>query len=239
MKISIITITFNSEKTIEDTIKSVLSQRYSEIEYIIIDGGSTDDTLEICNRYKYGIAKIISESDSGISDAFNKGISYATGEVIGILNSDDMFAENVLNHVSMKINKETDVFYGNGMRLLPNGDSRQYNALPLNRLYDCMALVHPSVFIRKVSYEKYGNFNLDFKMCMDRELLLRMLTSGAKFQYTDKVLSIYRMGGASDLNYVNKVLPEKRKISVMYGMVGWKAMLFYIRDWLYVKIRGL
>lgn len=235
MKISVITITFNSEKTIEDTIKSVFLQEYHDLEYIIIDGGSTDRTLEICDRYNYHIAKLISEPDSGISDAFNKGVDLATGEVIGILNSDDMFWKNALNHVSEQMDKDADVFFGNGMRLLPSGNMQRYNVLPLNRLYDCMALVHPSVFIRKSSYEKFGSFSLDFKMSMDRELLLRMFNAGAKFQYTDEVLSIYRMGGASDLNYFNKVLPEKKKISLMYGMPKWKANFLYTRDYIYMK----
>lgn len=236
MNISIITITFNSENTLEETIKSVLSQKYTDLEYIIIDGGSTDNTLEICNKYKNSITKLISEPDLGISDAFNKGIKLATGEIIGILNSDDMLSEGALNYVATTIRKETDVLYGNGLRLYPNGTLRQYNTLPLNRLYDCMALVHPSVFIKKSCYKKFGNFLLDFKMSMDRELLLRMLDSGANFQYTKEVLSIYRMGGTSHLNYFNKVLPEKKKISIMYGMSAFKANLSYIRDYLYMKI---
>ena len=100
MKISIITITYNSEKTLENTIKSVIGQNYDDLEYIIIDGGSKDGTLKIAEQYKKYISVIVSEPDNGISDAFNKGISHATGELIGIINSDDMLADGALKTIA-------------------------------------------------------------------------------------------------------------------------------------------
>ncbi|MEM5831420.1 MAG: glycosyltransferase family 2 protein, partial [Candidatus Aenigmatarchaeota archaeon] len=109
MKISIITPSFNSEKTIEETIKSVLSQTYNDIEYLIIDGGSRDRTLEIVDKYKDKISKIVSEPDKGIYDGMNKGIKLATGEIVGILNSDDLyFDESVIENV-MKAFKENQI----------------------------------------------------------------------------------------------------------------------------------
>lgn len=100
MKISIITITYNSEKTIEETILSIINQNYQNIEYIIIDGGSKDNTLNIINKYKTKISKVISEPDNGISDAFNKGIREATGDIIGIINSDDILNIDTLNELN-------------------------------------------------------------------------------------------------------------------------------------------
>lgn len=236
MKITIITPTFNSEKTIEDAIKSVLDQGYPNIEYIIIDGGSQDSTLEICNKYKMGISKLISEPDNGISDAFNKGIRNSSGDVIGILNSDDLLTDNALQLVAKNMKPETDVFYGNALRLFPNGIIQHYDALKLKRLYECMALIHPSTFIKRESYKRFGVYNETLRMSMDRELLLRMLDSGARFQYFNKALSVYRMGGTSDSNYFKLVLPEKKRISIMYGMPISIASYYNMKSYLQMKI---
>ena len=114
MKISIITVSYNSAQTIEDTIKSVLAQNFQELEYIIIDGGSKDNTMEIVNKYQDKITKIISEPDKGIYDAMNKGIQLATGDLVGILNSDDFYFDNsVLNTVATCFQKDIDACYGN------------------------------------------------------------------------------------------------------------------------------
>ena len=112
-KISIITITFNSEKTLEETIESVLSQNYPNLEYLIIDGGSSDGTLEIVKRYKDKIDFVISEPDRGISDAFNKGIRYATGEIVGIINSDDLLLPDALHKVAENYDSNVGVYRGN------------------------------------------------------------------------------------------------------------------------------
>ena len=112
-KISIVTITFNSENTVEETIKSVISQDYSNLEYIIIDGASTDRTLEVVNKYRDRIARIVSEPDKGISDAFNKGIRYATGDVIGIINSDDILLPGALQAVAAAYEEGVGVYRGN------------------------------------------------------------------------------------------------------------------------------
>ena len=115
MKISIITITYNSEKTLEDTIQSVARQNYPDLEYIIVDGGSKDATLDTVKKYSNVVTKWISEPDKGISDAFNKGIKIASGELIGIINSDDMLTDNSLNIIAKNIKPETDVIYGNAI----------------------------------------------------------------------------------------------------------------------------
>lgn len=226
LKISIITITYNSEKTVEDTIKSVISQGYDDCEYIIIDGGSTDSTIEIVKKYKDKIAYFVSEPDRGICDAFNKGIAVATGEIIGIINSDDMLYPGALNNVAQAYRQGVDIIYGKGKRLYLNGHMEDYLPKDLSFFKYGMALVHPSTFVTKSAYMKYGAFNLRYKGCMDRELLLRMKTQGAKFTYVDAYLSIYRMGGFSDNNYQKVVAKERDEISIQYG-----ASPFFV--WMY------
>lgn len=216
IKISIITITLNSEKTISQTIESVLSQGYSNLEYLIIDGVSTDSTLDIVRRYNNGSIKLISEKDHGISDAFNKGISMATGELIGIINSDDLLAENSLALINEFLKPETDVLYGNAVFF----DDKSRRVCKPGRLDDLkkrMSLLHPATFIRKRAYEKYGVFDCNCKYSMDRELLLRMFKNGAKFQYLDEVLASYRFGGISDTKYIKGTVPETARISKQYG----------------------
>ena len=218
MKISIVTITYNSEKTLEDTIKSVISQDYDDIEYIIIDGGSKDGTLEIVERYKEYISIIVSEPDKGISDAFNKGICHATGDLICIINSDDMLTEGALTSIASELRDDTDVIYGDILRC--DEDGRNYrlakandNISVLKHGFSCM--YHPATFIRKTAYEKYGVYEL-YRYCMDRELLLRMYSNGAKFQRIDKPLAVFRIGGESCKCYY-KTAFESMNISIKYG----------------------
>ena len=212
-KISIITVCYNSSKTIEATIKSVLSQKNEYIEYIIVDGKSTDDTMRIVNKYKNLIDVIISEKDSGISEAFNKGIRIATGEWIGIINSDDQYISGAFNKLLMRVEPQTDIFYGNGIRAYKNGTFKRYLANPdYNKLHKHMCLVHPATFVKKSAYERFGNFDTSFKAVMDRNLLLKMLKGGAKFQYDRNYYAIYSMGGESDKNYFKYVLPEDERI---------------------------
>jgi len=203
MKISIITITYNSEKTLEDTIKSIAAQRYKELEYLIIDGGSTDQTLEIVKRNTAVVTHWISEPDRGISDAFNKGIRMATGDVIGIINSDDLLAENALRNIAENMSSDTEVFYCNAIYFSEN--QQKFRVKPHDNIDDlrkCMALVHPATFVRKSAYEKYGDFDLSYTCIMDRELLLRMYLGGAKFQFFDADLAWMRLDGVSMKNYL-------------------------------------
>jgi len=236
IKITISTPCYNSESTIEYTIESIISQGYSNLEYNIIDGGSQDNTLKIVEKYSGYIHKVVSEKDNGISDAFNKGVKYAEGELIGNINSDDLLLPGALEVIANAILDDTDVIYGNGVRLYEDGTTKPYNCLSIENLYNCMALVHPAVFVRRRCYEKYGLFDLKYKSCMDRDLLLRMYHGGAKFQYIDKPLICYRMGGASDQNFFKYTMPEKREISIKYGMPKWKANYIYIMDFVKFNI---
>lgn len=237
MRISIITITYNSELTLEDTIRSVINQDYEDLEYIIVDGGSKDGTLDIIKKYEKNIAKWISEPDKGISDAFNKGIRMASGELIGIINSDDMLMEGALKKIADNIKPDTGVLFGHGMRLYQNGGTKPYMANEdLGRLDYEMSLVHPATFVKKEAYDTWGLFDVSLKMVMDRELLLRMRKGGVKFQYLNDFLAYYRMGGASDKNYLKLVVPEGERISIQYGMPKWLAKIHTVRKkiWFYL-----
>lgn len=231
MKLSIITVCHNSKSTIRKTIESVLRQKENNMEYIIIDGGSTDGTIEIVKSYGTAIDLFISEKDEGISDAFNKGIKYAQGEIIGIINSDDEFLYGALRHVVDSMSEDTDVFFGNGIHVKKNGCSKLIYANPdPKELYIGMSMFHPGVFIRKRAYIRYGCFDKSYRFCMDRELLVRFFSKGAMFEYSDYYYAIYHFGGASDVNYINGVIPEKREISMLYGMEKNKANLINIKS---------
>lgn len=224
MKFSIITITYNSEKTLEETIKSVAKQDFIDYEYIIVDGGSTDHTLDIVKKYGGIVSKWISEPDKGISDAFNKGIKIATGEIICIINSDDMLCADALQTINDNIEEDTDVFYGNAI-MFGRGE-KQYRYKPFDNidvLRERMAVVHPATVVRKSAYDRYGVFDIRYKCAMDRELLLRMYVAGAKFQYINHDLAKMRLGGVNQKTYLNQTVPEGIEISIKYGLNPMKA----------------
>lgn len=211
MKISIITVSYNSASTIEDTIKSVLAQNYSGLEYIIIDGGSKDGTMDIVNKYTNNIAKVISEKDSGIYDAMNKGIGLATGDVVGILNSDDFYKSNTVlkdvEHCFVQMN--VDACYGD-IEYIDRDDStkvvRVWKAgeYKKDKLNSGWIPPHPSFFVKREMYTKYGLFNLNFRIAADYELMLRFLLKGITLGYIAKVLVSMREGGFSGQSYVQR-----------------------------------
>ena len=217
MKISIITPSFNSEKTIEETIKSVLNQTYKDIEHIIIDCGSTDRTLEIIRKYSYSDLfvnsdkfgshldysnKFISEPDKGIYDGMNKGIKLATGEVIGILNSDDLYFDDYVIENVAKAFKENDIDCLWGDLVYFKDDPNKFIRIWKTGEYKPGIFKtgwvppHPTFFVKKEIYEKYGYFRLDFPVAADYELMLRFLEKyKIKGYYLPKFLVRMRAGG--------------------------------------------
>ncbi len=199
-KISIITPVLNGAKTIEQTINSVLKQSYRNIEYIIIDGGSTDGTVNIIKHYAESLSFWNSTPDSGISDAFNKGVLLATGEIIGIINSDDWYELNAISLVVKEYikNPEIDIFYGK-TNFLYSSSSKLYPTSKLAHvgLFYGMALAHPSIFVQKRTYNSIGLFDLSYKLAMDYDFLLRSLLENANFKFIDHHLSNFRHGGLS------------------------------------------
>jgi len=205
MKLSIITISFNSGKTIESTVKSVLTQTYNNIEYIIIDGGSTDATMDIVNSFGTKISKIISEPDVGMYDAMNKGIKLATGDVVGILNSDDIYVDNnVLKRVAEEFEKMgADCAWGD-LEMVDKNDLnkvvRNWKSGPYKEgsFQQGWHPPHPGFFVKKEIYEKYGLFRTDMNTWADYELQLRFLEKEKiTSSYIPQTLVKMRAGGKS------------------------------------------
>jgi len=206
MKVSIITVCYNSAATIRDTIESVLAQDYTDIEYIIVDGASQDNTLDIINEYRDRIAIVVSEPDKGIYDAMNKGIKTSTGDVVGILNSDDFYEQtDVVSQIAaaFEADRQTEIVFGDLVFVKPDNlekITRFYslpNYLPWKLRFGWMP-PHPATFIRKEVYDKFGLYKTDFKIAADYELFVRMLlVNKVSFTHLNKVLIRMRSGGAS------------------------------------------
>lgn len=198
MRISVITVCLNSEKTIEQTIKSVLSQKYDDLEYLIIDGGSTDGTMKIIEKYQEQLSIVVSEPDEGLYDAMNKGIALATGDVIGIINSDDWYEPETLWMVAKGFEDiHVDVLHAQ-MKLIGGEYKNEIREVrKMEELRYRMILNHPTVFVRKRAYIKYGFFDTKYQICADYELLLRFYAKGARFKYIERVLANYRVDGLS------------------------------------------
>lgn len=228
MKVSIITISYNSAETIEDTIKSVVSQDYDNIEYIIIDGASKDDTLSIVDKYKDNIAKVISEKDKGIYDAMNKGVEHATGDIIGILNSDDYYYdESVISEVVRLFeNEKTDGLYADlvyvdredSEKVIRYWKSGEY--VPGKFLRGWMP-PHPTFFVKREVYSKFGLYSTDLRSAADYEFMLRVIHKhNISLSYMPRILTKMRVGGMSNVSLKNR----------------WRANMEDRRAW---KINGL
>ncbi len=237
MKVSIITATNNSEKTIEDCLKSLLAQDYLNIECIIIDNNSTDATLKIIEKYKLKnkCIKLISDSDSGLYDALNKGIGYASGDIIGFLHSDDFYFDGysvseVVSHFSA--NNFDGVF----------GDLQYVNKENTNkviRLWKSCEFqpellkigwmpAHPTLFLKKHVYDKHGDFNMSFKISADYDFMLRILKDKTlSFGYLPRVITKMRVGGASNRSLKNIIQKtrEDYKIVSSNNIGGWFLIL--------------
>ena len=196
IKVSAVTVCYNSVKTIEQTIKSVLGQSYKNIEYIVIDGASTDGTVDIIRKYEKDIDCWISEPDNGIYDAMNKGIVQATGDIIGFINSDDWYAENALSSMAEAFSStDADIVYGKTWIV----DHGGYCFLPNGNLEDmCFGLTfgHPSTYVR-IDYLKKYMFDCSYKIAADYAFLLKMYLQGKKFHSIDVPIAYFRVGGCS------------------------------------------
>ncbi|MCL4512119.1 MAG: glycosyltransferase [Bacteroidetes bacterium] len=229
MRITIITLSYNAEKTIERTILSVLRQKEENVEYIIIDGGSEDKTLEIISKYRDRIDIIISEKDRGRADAYNKGINLATGELIGIVAADDQLIDHALEKLKRNYDGHSDVISGNIIEYNAERYLRRRSDQNLNNLSIRTSLMHPATFIRKEAYLKYGKYSLQYVCAQDRELLLRFHKRGATFQIVDTDISLFRCGGISTENPCKYAYPEDARISMEYGTSVFKAKSYLYR----------
>jgi len=215
MKVSIITIAYNSEETIEDTIKSVVNQDYKDIEYIIIDGKSSDQTLEIIEKYRSGISIVVSEKDQGIYDAMNKGVAKATGDLVGILNSDDLYASNdVVSNVVNSI-EDADCLYSD-LVYVDRSNTDQVTRYWKSGEYKMGMFKkgwmppHPTFFVRKACYDKYGHYSLALKSSADYELMLRFMHKNEiSVKYMPITTIKMRVGGQSNVTIKNRLAANK------------------------------
>jgi glycosyltransferase involved in cell wall biosynthesis len=209
LKISIITISFNAKATIEKTLQSVANQSYKNIEHIIVDGGSKDNTLEICNSFSH-VSKIISEPDNGVYDAFNKGLKLATGDIIGFLNADDVFfnENSVQEIVNPFSNNETNIVYGNldyvneEGKVIRNWISKPYEKGLIKKAW---MPAHPTFYCKKEVYDRFGGYNDSFIIGGDFELCLRFLeVNKVPSFYLNKKLVKMLVGGISNSGLKSK-----------------------------------
>jgi glycosyltransferase involved in cell wall biosynthesis len=234
--ISVITVVYNGVSTLEQTILSVINQTYKNIEYIIIDGGSTDGTVDIIKKYEKHLTYWISETDRGIYDAMNKGIEKATGELIGIINSDDWYESDCLETIVKfkNANNSNTVLYGLIRNVTTQGYYEIYSCSP-DYFFDKMP-PHPTFFIPKRIYEKYGTFNFKYKYCSDYDLLLRIRKQDVNFYMIEKILANFRTGGVSSSFKAKK---ESLIMRYKHGLISKKSKWFkIIASYFEVKIRN-
>jgi glycosyltransferase len=217
MKISVITICYNSAHSIGDAIQSVLAQTYPNVEYIVVDGKSKDTTVEVIKSFGSGISKFVSEPDKGIYDALNKGIKMATGDVIGFMHSDDLYANNqILTKVAALFEKEkTDSVYGDLEYVYKDDTSKvlrywKSGVFSLSKLKMGWMPPHPTFYVRREVYEKYGLFNTNLKISADYDTMLRFLGKHRiTTAYLPEVMVRMRVGGASNRSLKNIIRKSK------------------------------
>jgi glycosyltransferase involved in cell wall biosynthesis len=209
--VSIITVVYNGEDYLERTIKSVIEQTYNNIEYIVIDGGSTDRTIDIIEEYSGFIDYWISEADKGIADAFNKGIALSSGELIGIINADDWYEHDTVQTIINNLKPYPAVYSGHmNLHNLYGDQLVKLHKSRLERLSQTMRVAHPSTFVSRSVYDSVGNFSSEYKIAMDYDFLLRVRAFPFEIVIIDKVLSNMRLGGKSA--ELPQVLKEELKI---------------------------
>jgi glycosyltransferase involved in cell wall biosynthesis len=200
-KVTVVTVTYNAEEFLERTIKSVIEQDYENIEYIIIDGGSTDRTVEIIRKYEKYISYWISEPDEGIYDAMNKGIDVATGEWINFMNAGDSFSDNNVISKIFFLKNLNSIIYGDYYLVSESGNCSYQNAKLLYEIQKHMISPHQSFFI-EISLMKKDRFSKEYKIASDYDFLLKCYKAGIKFMYLKLPISKYLVGGYSESNKV-------------------------------------
>jgi glycosyltransferase involved in cell wall biosynthesis len=248
MRISLITVCFNSVKTIRDTLESAFSQKDVDLEYIIVDGGSTDGTVDLIREYerkpKNGLTfRWISERDRGIYDAFNKGIKMATGDIIGILNADDVFeSDYTLSHIKAQFELRStqddgplDAVYAD-IRFVRQLGGRTVRYCSAKRFRPWMfrfavMVPHPSFYLRRELFEKYGAYCLEYKICADFELVMRyMWKHRIKTRYMEECVVVMRTGGASTSGIKSNILINKEDLKALKSNGYWSSLwLIYLK----------
>jgi len=235
MRISVITVVLNGAATIRETIESVLVQDYHDIEHIIVDGDSKDNTMNIVGNYGNKIAHVISEPDKGIYDAMNKGINMASGEIVGFLNSDDLFAAtDVVSRIVSVFQRDESIdgIFSNLVYVKqdnPEKISRRWNSGPFKQtaFFKGWHPPHPTLYLRKKVYEDFGNFNLEFHLAADFELMLRLFEKyKIKTKYIDYTTIKMRSGGATNKNW--NIRQQNIECLKAFELNGFTPPRFYV-----------
>jgi glycosyltransferase involved in cell wall biosynthesis len=227
-KISVIIPVLNGALTLVKTLESIISQQELPLELIVIDGGSTDGTLDIICEYSQHLAYWESGQDKGIADAFNRGIDHASGELIAILNSDDNWVPDTLRHIAdvTTSNPSADIYYG-WVRYVDETTVKNYIRKPdISKMKQRMYLFHPCMFIRKSAYKQIGVYSENYRLAMDSEWCHRAIVANLKFQPIDQVLAEMRLGGISDRNFTGS-LWEYRKSLIQHKLTSRLAANYY------------
>lgn len=244
MKISLITATYNSERTISDCMETVLKQTYTDYEYLIVDGGSTDKTIELVKLYEpkfKGRLKWVSEKDRGIYDAMNKGIQRATGDVVGILNSDDYYtSSDVLETIAAEMNhKSVDAVYGDIHFIhdgMPDKCVRYYSSKMFHPFWLRFGFMpaHPSFYCKRSVFERYGLYRLDYKIGADYEMMVRLLKKHKiQTSYINKDFVTMRTGGASTKNVQSRITLIREDVKACKDNGVYTNSLFICLKFLY------
>lgn len=239
-KISIITVVYNGEKYLEKTIQSIIGQSYNNVEYIIIDGGSTDGTIDIIKKYEERIDYWVSEKDNGIYDAMNKGINLSSGEIIGIVNADDYLYLNTLENINKCFNdRKVDFTYGDLDIIDLDGNFlNKTSSLGIKnskyKLFKQMPFLHPTMFIRKKVYDIIGLYDTKYKLSADYDFILKLIEKNYKFKDVSFSTGAFRLGGQSGgiVSYIeNHKLLLKHKVNpiLVYSNTIILIIKLYIR----------
>jgi glycosyltransferase involved in cell wall biosynthesis len=244
--VSVITVCLNAEKTIRRTIESVIGQSYPSIEYIIVDGGSTDATLTIVKEYGGKIAKTISGKDSGIGDAFNKGIAVATGEYVQFINADDVLHPQKIEHSVRVLKNHPDAAFAFGdiIKVSEKGGGTRIYGDPLyarSLSYVMNRVNHPTMIVQRSLFTRYGSFDPQWRIAMDYDWILRIHKAGVKGVYSSDIVVETQSGGISDAQRMS-AFRECRDISIHHGKSRIFAYFYYgmrIIKHLILKIVGV
>jgi glycosyltransferase involved in cell wall biosynthesis len=214
--ITVVTVVRNGKKTLEETILSVINQTYQNVEYIVVDGASTDGTLDIIRKYEERIDYWISEPDAGIYDAMNKGIDVATGDYIALLHSDDWYELNTCATVAKEIiDNHVDICYGM-MRIMDRNSGLQWIYGYTHNCLEKYMIAHPTCFIKKDIYKQF-KYDIKYRSAADYDFMLRLKANGFKFCFIEKILANYSLGGMSDSNLGQK---ESNSIQWKYKVIS-------------------
>lgn len=228
IKITMITPSFNSEETIERTIQSVINQKYENLEYIIVDGLSSDKTIDIVNKYKDKIHVIISEKDNGISQAFNKGIAKATGDVIGIINSDDYLLPGALQKIADEYDSVSDIYQGSIIMhdKITKFECREIPSIHFPKMPFFCHVAHQGMFVSREAYKKFGGYDEDIKWPMDLEFLIRAERLGAKFHRINYDMAVFVSGGFTSVD-ISKKKKDYVNIVIKNGGNKLQGLIYY------------